>query len=260
MGMTTTELATKTPGLAVLDVTDSDISALTGLLRTGVRVGNEHEERDLHLSEMIIKPWGCEYRAYVDDFIDVWQLTINAGHATSMHAHPRKVTYLICLAGSGVTHLLNGDVDVRSGTILQIGRGVFHSTESIGPEPLILVEVETPRNKYDLVRLKDGYQRAGTGYEQLSEAMTAKPRKLKYMPNASMCTLSPCGKYGFGIRSGMDIHYRRHSAGDFLIPLCISGIVRGEVDILTSEPSDIRAPKLDTYYLSISRIPNEQRK
>lgn len=252
--MTTTEPPAIAPGLAVLDITDSDISALTGLLRTGVRVGNEHEERDLHLSEMIMKPWGCEYRAYVDDFIDVWQLTINAGHATSMHAHPRKVTYLICLAGQGITHTLSGDTAVRSGTILKIGKGVFHSTESLGPDPLILVEVETPRNKYDLVRLKDGYKRAGTGYEQLSEAMTAKPKKLKYMPNASMCSLSPCGKFGFTICSGMDIHYRRHSAGDFLIPLCISGIVRGDVDILTSDPADTRPPKLDTYYLSISRI------
>ncbi|CAA0130402.1 Uncharacterised protein [Mycolicibacterium vanbaalenii] len=259
--MTTTELSAATPGLAILAITDSDISALTGLLRTGVRVGNEQEDRDLHLSEMIVKPWGCEYRAYVDDFIDVWQLTINAGHATSMHAHPRKVTYLICLDGEGITHTLSGTTAVQPGSILQIGKGVFHSTESLGPGPLVLVEVETPRNKYDLVRLKDGYKRAGTGYEQISEAMTLKPKKLKYMPNASMCTLSPCGRFGFQICSGMDIHYRRYLAGDFLIPLCISGVVRGQVEILTSNASDTRPPKLDTYYLSISRIiPENQRK
>jgi mannose-6-phosphate isomerase-like protein (cupin superfamily) len=242
-------------GQISLDVTDADVSALTGLLRTGVRVGNEYDERDLHLSEMIIKPWGCEYRAYADDFIDVWHLNIDPGHATSMHAHPRKVTYLICLAGMGTTHRLGGRVEVRPGSIVRIGKGVFHSTESTGVEPLTLIEVETPRNKFDLVRLRDGYQRAGVGYERQSEPMAAKPRKLRYMPNASMCSISPCGRYGFAICSGMDVHYRRHTAGDFLVPLCISGIVRGEIEILTSDSSDTRPPKLDTYYLSITQLP-----
>lgn len=239
-----------------IDATDADISAISSLLRKGVRVGNEQQDREHHLDEMIIKPWGKEFRAYADDFIDVWHLQINSGHATSMHAHPRKVTYLLCLAGTGVTTSLAGAVDLNPGVVLRIGRGAFHSTENAAgsDEPLVLIEVETPRNKYDLMRLRDGYQREGAGYEQASVYMDAQPKKVPYLPNAKMCKASPCGGYVFGIHSGMDIHYRRRAAGDYLVPMGIRELVNDQMDILTNHPDDTREPQLDSYYLSIRHI------
>lgn len=237
-----------------LEVGDADVAEMNTLLRRGMRVANEQYDRDRHLYEMIIKPWGREYRAYADDFLDVWHLQINAGHATSMHAHPRKVTYLLCLSGRGLTTTLTHSVEVRPGSVLRIARGVFHSTENTGDDPLMLIEVETPRNKYDLIRLRDGYQREGAGYEKASIYLDAQPRKITYLPNAKMCRTSPDGRFEFNIYSGMDVHYRRSSAGDFLIPLGIRQVLVEEMCILTNGSGDSQAPELDTYYLSVRRV------
>ena len=178
--------------VARIDAGDEDVAMLDSLLRRGARVGNENLDADRHLHELIPKPWGREYRAYADDFLDVWHLQIDPGHATSMHTHPRKTTYLLCLAGEGTMTTLRGALPVRAGTVLRIGRGAFHSTSSEAPqEPLMLVEVETPRNKYDLLRLCDGYQRVGTGYEQKATALATKPRRVPYLRNASLCRVSP---------------------------------------------------------------------
>lgn len=102
--------------MARIDAGEADVAAMNSLSRRGVRVGNENIDADIHLHEMIPKPWGQEYRAYADDFLDVWHLQINPGHSTSMHAHPRKTTYLLCLSGSGMTRTLRGDRPSERGT------------------------------------------------------------------------------------------------------------------------------------------------
>ena len=50
----------------------------------------------------------------------------------------------------------------------------------------------------------------------------------------------------------MDIFYRRRSEDVFYVPLCMSGVVRSDVDILTG--GDTRRPQTDQTYLCIGRI------
>jgi hypothetical protein len=45
-----------------------------------------------------------------------------------------------------------------------IRRGLFHSTKALSDEALIF-EIETPKDKHDLVRLNDSYGRAKSTYE-----------------------------------------------------------------------------------------------
>jgi mannose-6-phosphate isomerase-like protein (cupin superfamily) len=237
-----------------VEVTDSDLASMNSLLRRGVRVGNEDCDQDPHLHELIPKPWGQEYRAYSDDFLDVWHLQIDPGHATSMHVHPRKTTYLLCLAGKGILRTLTGQHEFGSGAVIRISRGAFHTTENPGDEPLMLIEVETPRNKYDLMRLRDSYNRAGASYEQDSARARVAPKRVPYLPNARMCRTSPCGAFAFDILSGMDVHYRRRSAASYLVPLDCSAVVTDSMEILTDGPGDSRKPNLDSYYLGIRRV------
>jgi len=224
-------------------------------MRRGGRSGNEDPEIHEHLQGLIPKPWGQEYRTYVDDYLDVWHLEIEPGHATSMHAHPRKLTCLLCLSGTGATHTLAGTIEVTAGTVLHIERGAFHSTENVSAaEPLSIIEVETPRNKYDLLRLRDGYNRAGTGYESTGKRVAAALRKVSFLPNAWMRRTSPCGGFAFDIVSGMDVHYRRRSVGAYLVPLGIAEMLAGRMAILSDHPDDTRTPNLDCYYLGIRRV------
>jgi mannose-6-phosphate isomerase-like protein (cupin superfamily) len=233
-----------------------DIAALSDAVRSGKRIANETLHGDDHLNELIPKPWGYEYRVFADDFLDVWHLSIAAGHGTSTHVHPRKVTYLLCLDGEGVMDTLSGPLHVSQGTAVRIGAGAFHGTRSTGDGPLHLVEVEAPRNKFDLIRLRDGYNREREGYESRHATLTdtSPSRPVPYLPSARLRTACPDGRYRFEIRAGMDIFYRRRPGDLFHIPLGVSGVVAGELQILNSRRDDRRRPAVDQYYLSLAEV------
>ena len=238
-----------------VDVSAADVDAMSGLLRDGVQAGNEQPGVDLHLDEIIPKPWGREYRAYVDDFLDVWQLQINPGHATSMHNHPRKLTYLVCLAGAGELTTLNGSIDIVRGDVVRIAKSAFHSTRNVSAdERLDLIEVETPRNKYDLLRLRDGYRRAALGYETDSRSAPSRMRRLPYLPHAQLRPESPCGTYEFSVIAGMDVHYRGLGLAELFVPLGIEALAYDSVHVLSRHTTPDMRPQLDTYYLGIGRL------
>ena len=235
-----------------LDPGPADVTHLNRVIRTRARAGNEHFDKDDHLDEVVPKPWGYEYRAFVNDYFDFWALHIDAPHGTSMHVHPRKLTYLICLGGRGVTRGLTEELEVGPGSMVRIGPGAFHATRNVGDGPLELIEVEVPRNKLDLIRLQDDYNRAGTAYE--SEFVTHPQhvmQPVRQLPNTRMRNGTPDGRYSFELRTGMDIFYRRRPQDVFYVPLCMSGVVRSDVDILTSAGG--RRPQTDQTYLCIAR-------
>lgn len=232
----------------------ADVEAMRGLLRDGARPGNEQPGHDTHLDEIVPKPWGLEYRVYVDDFIDVWQLQIGPGHATSMHNHPRKLTYLVCLAGTGVLSTLTDELAVQAGDVVRIAKSAFHSTRNTSAtERLDLIEVEAPRNKYDLLRLRDGYDRARQGYETDTEVAPSPMRRLPYLPHAKIRGESPCARYEFQILAGMDLHYRGLAIAEIFVPLGVEALAYDSVHVLSRHTCPDRAPQLDTYYLGVRR-------
>ncbi|WP_229858817.1 cupin domain-containing protein [Streptomyces poonensis] len=238
-----------------MDAGKADIAQLKKLVRRGSRARNEEFDDDAHLDRIIPKPWGYEYRAYVDDFFDLWSLHIDTPHSTSVHVHPRKLTYLLCLGGRGVTTGLDRqDIPIEAGAVLRIARGTFHGTRNTGDDPLELIEVEVPRNKFDLMRLQDDYNRAGTAYESESvEHPRNTMRAVPSLPNTRMRRRSPDRRFRFELRTGMDIFYRRRTEDLFHIPLCVSGVVQSDVEILTGHPAETRHPRTDEQYLTVSR-------
>lgn len=117
-----------------------------------------------YFDRFIVKPWGHEGRIYDDRWMDVWRLLIEPGEATSVHTHPRKDTWLICIGGEGVLETVAGEqIALAEGSIVHIGAGVLHTTRTT--HGLSLIEVEAPRDKADLIRIDDRYGRAGDPYE-----------------------------------------------------------------------------------------------
>ena len=114
---------------------------------------------------IVNKPWGYEYLMYGDDAIGVWCLHINSGERTSLHCHPLKKTGLILLSGEAEVSFLNDSVRLSAPDKLMLRAGLFHSTRALSPEGAILIEVETPRHKTNLVRLEDKYGRRQAPYE-----------------------------------------------------------------------------------------------
>jgi quercetin dioxygenase-like cupin family protein len=119
-----------------------------------------------YLDRLIRKPWGSEFRVYDDELTDVWSLHIKPMHRTSLHCHPNKLTALLCLEGTGTLSTCSGVAyALEPGVVLHIERGAYHRSTAGSGTSLRLIEVETPNDKFDLLRLEDDYRNPGTPYE-----------------------------------------------------------------------------------------------
>lgn len=118
---------------------------------------------------VVNKPWGYEYLWYETPTVAIWMLYLKPGAATSLHCHVRKRTSLIVLEGEIRCTTLEDAVRVQPLDSVVLEPCVFHSSEGTSPNGAFLMEIETPPMKHDLVRLRDRYKRAGTGYEGQTE-------------------------------------------------------------------------------------------
>jgi hypothetical protein len=76
-------------------------------------------------------------------------------------------------------------------------------------------------------------------------------RKVRHRPNTRMRDRTPDGLFRFEVRSGMDVFYRRLPADICYIPLCMSGVVGDDVEILPAAGG--QAPDVTRTYLCIAR-------
>jgi mannose-6-phosphate isomerase-like protein (cupin superfamily) len=113
---------------------------------------------------VVTKPWGYEYLAYENDEVGLWFLNIKKNQQTSMHCHPNKTTGLVVLDGEIEVSFLADSRKLTALSKVMIRRGLFHSTKALSDKALIF-EIETPKDKHDLVRLNDSYGRAKSTYE-----------------------------------------------------------------------------------------------
>ncbi|MBN2008116.1 hypothetical protein JW960_02085 [candidate division KSB1 bacterium] len=122
--------------------------------------------KTLEYTDVIVeKPWGYEYLMIQSSTIGIWALHINEGSQTSLHCHPRKKTGLILVHGEAQIGFLNNSTMLRAVNKLMIRPGLFHSTKAMSPGGIDLIEVETPPDKVNLVRLDDAYGRVEQPYE-----------------------------------------------------------------------------------------------
>lgn len=185
-----------------------------------------------YLDEVIPKPWGYEFRVYADDLYDVWKLCLFSGEGTSVHCHPRKETALLCLAGSGRMRLLGSEHEVTAGNVVLIGKGVFHGTENTGTGNLHLVEVEVPRNKFDLVRLRDRYGRQGTQYETERIVADAALNPGILTPRSKFRATVPRDGFRFGIQAGLDLATRPDEHLIFAVSLSVADALDHTITVL----------------------------
>ena len=146
---------------------DKDKSSLIELQHS--RSYQEHPQPVDYKDKVVLKPGGYEFLIYENEEVAIWYLHIKNGHATSMHCHPNKKTSLILLSGKALcnTFCCRNYLSGLDAIILE--KGVFHSTKALSEQGIHLIEVESPPQKTDLVRLNDRYGRQNSGYEPMSE-------------------------------------------------------------------------------------------
>ena len=119
-----------------------------------------------HREIVVQKPWGYEYLVYENPEVALWLLYIERGKGTSLHCHPKKTTGLILLEGEAELGFIADSKIIQGPSKQMIRRGLFHSTKALSSPGVFLLEIETPNDKEDLVRLFDEYGRSAAGYEQ----------------------------------------------------------------------------------------------
>lgn len=142
---------------------------------------------------VVKKPWGYEYLLYGNQDLAVWILFIAPGAETSVHCHPRKHTSLTVLKGEVDFRTLTNSYRKKAGQALLIEEQVFHQTCGVGKDGAYIMEIETPNNKRDLVRLRDRYGRQNMGYEDAS-AYSINTQNYNYIsfnsPNHTAATIT----------------------------------------------------------------------
>ena len=111
------------------------------------------------------KPWGYEYLLYENENAALWMLYISKNESTSLHSHPKKTTGLILLNGEAQIDFINDSKKISAPKKEMFRRGLFHKTTSLSKDGIFVLEIETPNEKNDLVRLNDSYGRSKKGYE-----------------------------------------------------------------------------------------------
>ena len=114
---------------------------------------------------IVKKPWGFEYLCYQNNELAIWFLRIEEGKQTSFHCHPNKNTGFIVLSGEVELSFMRNTQKLSALDKIHIFRARFHSTKAISENGALILEIETPEDKRDLVRLEDKYGREGESYE-----------------------------------------------------------------------------------------------
>ena len=124
---------------------------------------------------------GFEFLLYQNRKLAIWILHLRKNHKTSFHCHFNKKTLLFVLKGSISFKTLEFFKKYKEGGFIEIDKKVFHQSKSISKLGSIVLELESPVNKNDLVRLHDDYGR--TGIESISPFLSEKEHKenLKYL-------------------------------------------------------------------------------
>lgn len=194
---------------------------------------------------VVKKPWGLEYLAFQNRAISVWVLHLKKGHATSLHCHATKKTAIIVLKGSVVFRTLEQEFGGDVGTGVTLEKGVFHATQAISEGGAVILEIETPINKKDLVRLEDRYGREQLGYENEAAEF---PRNidlhqsfLDEQPNAVFGAAKPLGDCIVrAVRHENYQSFRAHLNETGPCIVCIAdGSIAAGVDMPPLAPGDV---------------------
>jgi mannose-6-phosphate isomerase-like protein (cupin superfamily) len=176
------------------------------------------------------KPWGEEYLLYENKDVAIWHLTIKKGQETSFHSHPKKKTGLIVIGGAAQVDFLKDSRNILPGQKIMIRQGVFHRTKNLLSSDLELLEIETPVDKSDLIRLEDPYGRAGTPYS--SDYCDERP--FRKLPSSYWLKMGDC--------EVMMANFH-HFDGDFLYALVVGGLF-SEEGLCVAGPGDVLDTKV----------------
>jgi GDP-L-fucose synthase len=160
----------RTSRICRIQATEKDFNTLTKLRSDKTII--QYIQPDTYKNMVVVKPWGYEYLILENECVAIWFVYVKKRFSTSMHSHPRKKSSLVLLSGTAMSNTFYSRHYLCGGDAVIYDAGVFHSTKAVSDEGIYLLEIETPPDKTDLVRLEDRYGRGMAGYESITEMQT----------------------------------------------------------------------------------------
>jgi len=204
---------------------------------------------------IVEKPWGYEYLCYQNENVAIWVLYIKENARTSLHCHPNKHTGLVVLSGVAEVSFLRGSKEIKGLEKIHIFKSRFHSTKAITKQGVFLLEVETPEDKHDLLRLEDSYGRENLSYEG-KEFEREKDDSCIWInePNSDSVNFKNCQINHLKVQNKRDLF--GYSGDDFFI-ISRGGVWAEDKDSQILRPSDvIDGVSLERLLTEFKLIPN----
>lgn len=111
------------------------------------------------------RPWGGYVVLADEPDHKVKRIEVHPGKRLSLQRHHRRSEHWYFLHGTGRVTCGERQVEVRSGSAIDIPRMTLHRIENTGENPLVLIEVQ--RGEYfgedDIERFEDDYGRINPG-------------------------------------------------------------------------------------------------
>src|SRR3990167_2521124 len=185
-------------------------------------------------NSLVQKKWGSEYLLFRNANVAIWKLFIKSGEETSFHCHPNKKTGLIVLDGAANISFLNNTFTKKGLDKVEIFPGRFHKTQSLSKDGTHILEVESPEDKFDLIRLFDKYGRQGQAYENNDHYLPLSEENIRIMED-SLYNINNCWMQIQTIVEQGEISF-----GDFEETyVCLSGGLGNSIDKLVVKPGDV---------------------
>jgi mannose-6-phosphate isomerase-like protein (cupin superfamily) len=125
-------------------------------------------------SSLTKKPWGSEYLVCTSPAAALWCLALNHKASTSFHCHPLKRTGYVVVDGEVHIEFLSSARVLKAGEFINFRPGLFHKTTALTPRAMVL-EIESPNLKGDLLRLEDSSGRTSSAIEAPDDGADALP-------------------------------------------------------------------------------------
>jgi mannose-6-phosphate isomerase-like protein (cupin superfamily) len=132
------------------------------------------EEKDSFV--FVPKPWGFEYLCFRDANFDIWELHLYPHASTSSHLHTKKDVLVLVLEGTTTLSMTNHEELLSVGEVRIIKQKAIHQFINTNETTTRILEIESPPDRHDLIRIKDNYGRAGMSYATAHNQLDSKSK------------------------------------------------------------------------------------
>lgn len=107
------------------------------------------------------RPWGSFVVLEEGADYKVKQISVLPGKRLSYQLHQHRSEHWFIVRGKGIATINDSPVNIQVGASIDVSTGVPHRIENVGPEELVLIEVQQGSylGEDDIVRLADDFGR-----------------------------------------------------------------------------------------------------